>query len=67
MPNPKGNPESLEEHKLTTNRDDPLTETLTIRVSKLMKAEIKSQPDPAEFVRGAIQEKLDKLKDQVKE
>jgi len=67
MPNPKGNPESLEEYKLTTNRDEPLTETLTIRITESMKAEIKSQSDPAEFVREAIQEKLDKLKNQEKD
>jgi uncharacterized protein (UPF0147 family) len=60
MPNPKGNPENLK--KFTTDRDEPLTEKMNIRMTKTMKEEIQQQEKPPEFVRQAIQKALDELK-----
>ncbi|BAZ32809.1 hypothetical protein NIES4074_53160 [Cylindrospermum sp. NIES-4074] len=57
MPNPKGTPENLQ--PFTTDRDEPLSEKLTVRITKSMDAEIKSQDNPPEFVREAIQKALD--------
>ncbi|RAM50336.1 MAG: hypothetical protein C6Y22_17180 [Hapalosiphonaceae cyanobacterium JJU2] len=37
MPNPKGKPENLQ--PLSTDREEPLTKTLTIRVSESMYTE----------------------------
>ncbi|QSJ15598.1 hypothetical protein JYQ62_27810 [Nostoc sp. UHCC 0702] len=60
MPNPKGNPENLQPFK--SERENQLTEQLNIRVTKEMKEQVKAHDDPPEFVRQAIQEKLDKEK-----
>jgi SpoVK/Ycf46/Vps4 family AAA+-type ATPase len=60
MPNPKGNPENLK--KFTTDRDEPLTEKMNLRMTKTMKEEVQQQDDPPEFCRRAIQEALDKKK-----
>ncbi len=60
MPNPKGNPENLEPG--TRRGDEPLTEQLSFRVSKEMKEAVKSQNDPPEFCRRAIQKALDEEK-----
>lgn len=60
MPNPRGNPENLK--KFTTDRDEPLTEKMNIRMTKTMKEAVKAQDDPAQFCREAIQEKLDRTK-----
>ncbi|MBE9053066.1 hypothetical protein IQ243_22105 [Nostocales cyanobacterium LEGE 11386] len=60
MPNPKGNPENLKPIK--SERDQPLTEYIHLRVTKEMKEEVQQQDDPPEFCRQAIQEKLDKYK-----
>ncbi|MEH2055326.1 MAG: hypothetical protein V7K97_03945 [Nostoc sp.] len=60
MPNPKGNPESLEPIK--SNREEPLTTTISFRATESMKEEVKAQDDPPEFCREAIQEKLDRSK-----
>lgn len=57
MPNPKGTPENLQ--PFTTDRDEPLSEKLTVRITKSMDTEIKSQDNPPEFVREAIQKALD--------
>lgn len=59
MPNPRGNPDNLQ--PLTTNRDEPLTEKITVRISKSMKEELHKQDDPPEFVRQAIRKALDEL------
>lgn len=59
MPNPKGNPENL--IKLVTDRDEPLTETLTIRIGKPMKQKLKSLDNYAEFCRQAIAKALREL------
>ncbi|MEH1780653.1 MULTISPECIES: hypothetical protein [unclassified Nostoc] len=60
MPNPKGNPESLEPIK--SNREEPLTTTISFRATEKMKEEVKAKDDPPEFCREAIQEKLDREK-----
>ncbi|MEH2058981.1 MAG: hypothetical protein V7K97_23060 [Nostoc sp.] len=60
MPNPKGTPENLKPIK--SQREEPLTEKMNIRMTKEMKEEVKAQDDPPEFCREAIQEKLDRSK-----
>ncbi|GAA6614415.1 hypothetical protein [Scytonema sp. NUACC26] len=61
MPNPKGNPESLEPYKLTTNRQEPLTAKLTVRITQSMMDKLKSINSYPDFVRNAIQKALDEL------
>ncbi len=60
MPNPKGNPDNLK--NFTTDREEPLTTTISFRATEKMKEEVKAQDDPPEFCREAIQEKLDRNK-----
>ncbi|PMB00729.1 hypothetical protein CEN50_02315 [Fischerella thermalis CCMEE 5268] len=60
MPNPKGNPKNLQ--PLSTDREQALTKTLTIRVDETTYQEVKSKDNPAEFCREAIREKLDREK-----
>ncbi|MDZ7969044.1 MAG: hypothetical protein RM368_29520 [Nostoc sp. DedSLP03] len=62
MPNPKGKPENLEPIK--SDREKPLPEKLSFRVTKEMKEEVQQQDNPPEFCREAIQEKLDRNKGQ---
>jgi hypothetical protein len=57
MPNPKGKPENLQPMK--SEREEPLTEQVNLRVSKSMKEKIQQQQDPPEFCRQAIQKALD--------
>ncbi|RCJ18186.1 hypothetical protein A6770_06320 [Nostoc minutum NIES-26] len=61
MPNPKGNPESLEPYKLTTDRAEPLIAKLTLRVPQSMMDKIKSIENYPEFCRQALKEALDKF------
>lgn len=60
MPNPKGNPESL--RPFESEREEPLSTTISFRATEKMKDEVKAQDDPAQFCREAIQEALDKKK-----
>jgi hypothetical protein len=60
MANPKGNPENLKPIK--SEREEPLTERINLRITKSMKEKLSQQDDPPEFCREAIQEKLDKSK-----
>jgi hypothetical protein len=60
MPNPKGNPESLK--PIEAKGEEPLTANLSFRVTESMKEAVKTQDDPAQFCRDAIQEKLDRNK-----
>ncbi|WP_017652714.1 hypothetical protein [Fortiea contorta] len=62
MPNPKGNPESIEQHKFKSDRDESLTERMNLRITKGMKEELLTKDNPPEFCREAIQEKLDRDK-----
>ena len=57
MPNPKGNPKNLK--PLTTNRSEPLTAKLTVRIPQSVMDELKSLDDYPEFVRQAIKKALD--------
>ena len=57
MPNPRGNPQNFDNQP-----SKELTEQLNFRVTKEMKEEVKAQDDPPEFCREAIQEKLDRNK-----
>ncbi|MEH2281045.1 MAG: hypothetical protein V7K90_06830 [Nostoc sp.] len=60
MPNPKGTPENLKPIK--SEREEPLTEKMNIRMTRTMKEEVQQQDNPPEFCREAIQEKLDRNK-----
>lgn len=60
MPNPRGKPENLE--RIQPKGEESMTEQISVRVTKEMKQEVKAHDDPPEFVRQAIQEKLDKEK-----
>jgi hypothetical protein len=60
MPNPKGNPESL--RPFESERDEPLSTTISFRASESMKEAVKAQQDPPEFCRRAIQKALDEEK-----
>ncbi|WP_315792005.1 hypothetical protein [Fischerella sp. JS2] len=60
MPNPKGNPQNLKPIK--SDREEPLTERLNLRITKTMKEELSQKDDPPEFCRRAIQEALEKDK-----
>jgi hypothetical protein len=61
MPNPKGNPQNFEPVK--SDREEPLTTTLSFRVTESMKEEVKAKDDAPEFCRRAIQKALDEDKD----
>lgn len=59
MPNPKGNPD-IKHHGFTTDRTEPLTSKLTLRITKSMEDELQALgTDKAEFCRNAIQKALE--------
>ena len=58
----RGNPD-IKNYGFKTDREEPLTEKMNIRMTKTMKEEVQQQDDPPEFCRQAIQEKLDRNKD----
>ncbi|MEH2361202.1 hypothetical protein [Nostoc sp.] len=60
MPNPKGTPENLKPIK--SEREEPLTEKINLRMTKSMKEEVQQQDNPPEFCREAIQKALDEKK-----
>ncbi len=60
MPNPKGTPENLKPIK--SEREEPLTEKMNLRMTKSMKEEVQQQDNPPEFCREAIQKALDEKK-----
>ncbi|MBD2605889.1 hypothetical protein H6G81_15515 [Scytonema hofmannii FACHB-248] len=60
MPNPRGNPENLK--PFTTNREEPLTEKINLRITKSMKEELEKKENPPEFCRQAIRKALDEEK-----
>jgi len=64
---PGGNPDLIE-HQFTTDRQEPLTEHLQLRITPSMKQILSQVPDYKEFVRQAIIEKVAtlNLKDQAK-
>ncbi len=57
---PGGNP-NLTEHQFTTDRQEPLTEHLQLRITPSMKQWLGQVPDYKEFVRQAIIEKIANL------
>ncbi|WP_013320508.1 PAS domain S-box protein [Gloeothece verrucosa] len=57
MVRPKGNPHIARYH-FTTDRDEPLTAKLSLRVTDSMLEEIKSTENWQEFIREAIAEKI---------
>ncbi|MBE9050858.1 hypothetical protein IQ243_10610 [Nostocales cyanobacterium LEGE 11386] len=57
MPNPKGTPENLEPGQ--RKGEEAMTANLSFRVTESMKQAVKSQKDPPEFCRQAIQKALD--------
>ncbi len=57
---PKGRPENLK--PFTTDRDEPLSAKLTVRVPQSMMDELKTLENYPEFVRQAIQKALDEAK-----
>ncbi len=59
MPRPGGNPD-LKDHQFTTERPEPLSEKLTIRVTSSMFATLMQMEDNREFIRQAIAEKLER-------
>jgi hypothetical protein len=60
MPNPRGTPENLKPIK--SDREEPLTEKMNIRMTKTLKEEVQQQENPPEFCREAIQKALDEKK-----
>ncbi|MBN3925752.1 hypothetical protein [Nostoc sp. NMS4] len=61
MPNPKGTPENL--RPIKSEREEPLTEKMNLRMTKSMKEEVQQQDNPPEFCREAIQKALDEKKE----
>ncbi len=59
MPNPKGHPESLVEYKFTTNRKEPCTAQLNLRVPPSLIAKIKEKENWQDFVRQTLQKALE--------
>ncbi|MBN3946289.1 MAG: hypothetical protein HWQ38_07280 [Nostoc sp. NMS7] len=60
MPNPKGSPENLE--PIQPKGEEPMTASISFRCTEKMKEEVKTQDDPPEFCREAIQKALDEKK-----
>ena len=61
MPRPGGNP-ALTEHQFTTEREEPCTAKLQVRVPPSMLAELKEYKNWQEIVRKVLAEKLINLK-----
>jgi len=59
MSRPGGNPD-LMQHRLQTTRKEPLTEAVTLRMSKSMREALAQMANYPEFIRQAIQEKLER-------
>ena len=61
MPRPGGNP-ALTEHQFTTEREEPCTAKLQVRVPPSMLAELKKYKNWQEIVREVLAEKLINLR-----
>jgi hypothetical protein len=57
----RGNPD-IKNYGFKTDREEPLTEKINLRITKTMKEELSQKDDPPEFCRRAIQEALEKDK-----
>jgi len=63
MARPGGNPNIKDNpHTFKTDRDEPLTEKLSMRITPSMLAELKQHENWQELVRQAISEALEKQK-----
>jgi hypothetical protein len=60
MPNPQGNPD-IKNHGFKTDRDEPLTESLTIKITKSMIEKLKSMENYREKCRQAIAQMIEEL------
>ncbi|MGB7414332.1 MAG: hypothetical protein WA902_09005 [Thermosynechococcaceae cyanobacterium] len=60
MARPGGNPD-LAAHQFKTDRPEPLTARLQLRVTERMKQQITAVPNWQELIREAISEKLIKI------
>ncbi|MEH2067251.1 MAG: hypothetical protein V7K47_03615 [Nostoc sp.] len=60
MPNPEGNPD-IKKYGFKTDRDEPLTERISLRVTKSMAQRMKAIDNYPEFCRQVLQEALDKF------
>lgn len=60
MPNPRGNPESLE--PMQPKGEESMTASISFRCTEAMKEEVRAHDDPAQFCRDAIQKALDEEK-----
>ncbi len=63
---PGGNPDFGTKYAFKTDREEPLTESLSLRVPASMKSELKRLQNWQELVREAIVEKLEKLESEAK-
>ena len=59
MPNPKGHPESLENYKFKTTREEPCTAQISIRIPPSLKAQLKNVDNWQEEVRECLQKMVD--------
>lgn len=59
---PGGNPDFGTKYALKTEREEPLTESLSLRVPKSLLSELKSRENWQELVRQAIVEKLQEIR-----
>jgi hypothetical protein len=57
---PGGNPD-LKRYQFSTDRPEPLTEKLSMRISAAMRSRLSAMENWHEFVRQAIQKALDEL------
>ncbi len=57
MANPNPSPKT----RYKTGRDESLTKVVAVKVSESMKAKLNNLDNPADFVRRAIAERLEKL------
>jgi len=61
MPNPRGTPENLQ--PISSDREEPLAKQIAVRITESMAKKLDELGDKKpEFVREAIQEKLDREK-----
>ncbi len=62
MPNPNPSPAT----RFKTDREEPLTKQMNIRVAPSMLAKLKKRKDWNEFVRQAVKEKLEREEENIK-
>ncbi len=65
MPNPEGNP-NIKKYGFTTDRDEPLTDNMSIRMPPSMMKKLREQDNWREFVRTTLAKALEE-KEQLEE